>query len=55
MTTNEETITIPKRIYYELLNDSEWLRALEDAGVDNWEGCDFAQEIFAEWNKELEE
>ena len=55
MTNNEETITIPKRIYYELLEDSTWLAALEAAGVDNWEGSKHAQEIFAEWSKELEE
>lgn len=52
MTTNEETITIPKRIYYELLEDSTWLAALEAAGVDNWEDLGFAHEIYAEWNEE---
>jgi hypothetical protein len=26
--------------------DLAFLRALEDAGVDNWEGYDFARELF---------
>ena len=43
MTTNEETITIQKRIYYKLLEDSTWLAALEAAGVDNLEGSEHAQ------------
>lgn len=55
MTTNEETITIPKRIYDNLVSDADWLHALEAAGVDNWEGFDYAQEIYAEWQQEDEE
>ena len=55
MTTNEETITIPKHIYDNLVSDADWLHALEAAGVDNWEGFEHAQEIYAEWNRELEE
>ena len=52
MTDNEETITIPKLIYYELVNNADSLAALEAAGVDNQEGFDYAQEIYDEWNKE---
>ena len=55
MTDNEEMITIPKRIYDKLVDDSDWLAALESAGVDNWEGFDYAQEIFTKWNQEDEE
>ena len=55
MTDNEETVTISLKEYDQLLNDSDWLAALEDAGVDNWEGFEHAQEIYAEWNRELEE
>ena len=55
MTNNEETITISLKEYDQLLDDSERLQALNAAGVDNWEGFEHAQEIFAEWNKELEE
>jgi len=43
-----ETITIPKSEYESLLEDSEWLRCLENAGVDNWEGIDFARELLNE-------
>lgn len=38
----EETITISLKRYEELLVTEKFLRALEGAGVDNWEGYDFA-------------
>ena len=44
----EETITITKKEYQSLLQDSKWLQALEGAGVDNWSGYDYAREIFNE-------
>lgn len=25
-----------------------WLQCLEDAGVDNWSGCDYAADLFRE-------
>lgn len=45
---NEETVTISKKEYESLLEDRKWLQALEGAGVDNWEGYDFARELFNE-------
>lgn len=42
--TFEEMILIPKKEYDQLIENQKWLRALEAAGVDNWEGCDFAKE-----------
>ncbi len=39
-----EMILIPKKEYDQLIRDQKWLRALESAGVDNWEGCDSAKE-----------
>ncbi len=39
-----EMISITKKEYDQLVQDQKWLRALEAAGVDNWEGCDFAKE-----------
>lgn len=45
---NEETVTISKKEYQSLLEDSKWLQALENAGVDNWEGYDYARELFNE-------
>ncbi len=40
-----ETITITKKEYEKLKDDSKWLSCLEAAGVDNWEGYDFAREL----------
>lgn len=40
-----ETITIPIEKYYRL-RDAAWrLNALENAGVDNWDGYDYAVEL----------
>ena len=32
----------------------EWLAALEDAGVDNWTGIDYAHEVLEEWKQQEE-
>lgn len=48
METPVETITIPMTEYLSLLEASKWLTALENAGVDNWEGYDFARELLTE-------
>jgi len=42
---NEETITISKKEYESLKEDARWLQCLENAGVDNWQGIDYAYEI----------
>jgi hypothetical protein len=42
----EETVTITKEKYDSLVLDSLWLGALEAAGVDNWEGYDFAHDHY---------
>jgi hypothetical protein len=47
-----ETITIPKEEYDKLVRAARWLQALETAGVDNWGGYEFAQEVFDELEKE---
>lgn len=41
----EELITITVKEYNQLLKDSDWLRCLEQAGVDNWEGYSFAIDL----------
>lgn len=46
--TNEETITISKKEYEELYNDSLLLSFLEAHGVDNWEGWDDARREYRE-------
>lgn len=48
MFKDDETITITKKEYNSLLEDSKWLQALEGAGVDNWQGYDYAKELFNE-------
>ena len=49
---SEETVTISKE-EYDKLNDSErFLNALEAAGVDNWDGYGYAQDILEEWHNE---
>ena len=40
-----ETVTISNERYDELLDDERELYALYQAGVDNWDGFDEAQEI----------
>jgi hypothetical protein len=48
----EEMITIPKKEYEQLCEDSEFYHALRSAGVDNWDGWDYALEILEGWNNE---
>ena len=49
-----ETEDVPTMIlveegkYNELLEMERWVYALEAAGVDNWEGYGFAQDVFEE-------
>lgn len=37
---DEPDITIPKKLYDELVRDARFLSLLESYGVDNWEGWD---------------
>jgi hypothetical protein len=39
-----KSVTITQDEYDELLQDQKFLDALRAAGVDNWEGYEFAQE-----------
>jgi hypothetical protein len=45
---NENEITLPIERYTKMRRDIDKLRALEAAGVDNWEGYSYAMEILAE-------
>ena len=38
----EEMITITQKEYDQLRKDSDWLYYLERAGVNNWNGFDYA-------------
>ena len=44
----EETITITKKEYEQLQRDQWLLECLRGAGVDNWEGYDYAIEMMNE-------
>lgn len=37
-----ETITISKNEYDRLVKRDDWLECLEAAGVDNWQGIEYA-------------
>lgn len=41
-------VTITVKEYQELLESAAMLRALENAGVDNWTGYDYAMELLKE-------
>lgn len=51
----EETVTISKKFYEELIENDLWVRALGFAGVDNWDGYDFAKETYQELVEEARE
>lgn len=42
---DKEYIAIPQEEYADLLHDSKFLSALSAAGVDNWDGYDWALEL----------
>lgn len=43
-----KTMIINVETYNELITDSNFLSCLKNAGVDNWDGYEFAREEFAE-------
>lgn len=45
-------IEVSEDRYDELLDAEQFLEALSDVGVDNWNGYYLALEILEEWNKE---
>ena len=47
-----ENITISMAEYNDLVQDSEFLSCLRNAGVDNWGGYSDAQEAMNEGNEE---
>ena len=48
----EQQLIKMKEEYIELSKRDQWLTALEAAGVDNWDGIDYAVEILEEWEAE---
>lgn len=49
---NDEPLTITIDEYQYLLERSLMLSALEDTGVDNWDGYDYAIATYNEWLEE---
>ena len=47
---NKEMVSLSKAEYDELLEAKKMLSALRWAGVDNWDGYDYAMEILKELN-----
>lgn len=47
---SEEMITITKEEYKELLSQACFFNCLVAAGVDNWDGYEYAQEMYQEGN-----
>jgi len=45
-------IEVDQEDYEELLEKAFWLSCLEEAGVDNWTGYDYAKEIYEEKNSQ---
>lgn len=41
-----ETVTITRSEYEELIINQDMLSALREAGVDNWEGYNYAIDIY---------
>ena len=44
----EDFVRITRKEYEDLLDSEAFLIALEQAGVDNWEGYDYAREAYQE-------
>lgn len=49
---NTSDIWIDRELYEQLVRDSAFLDALRDAGVDNWYGYDYAQQLFEEQSED---
>ena len=52
LTLTMETVTITKKEYESLIEDQNWLNTLKNAGVDNWQGIDYAYEMLREQESE---
>lgn len=50
LTADGESVIISKKFYDELIEDQKIMIALQNAGVDNWEGYDDALATYHEEN-----
>lgn len=44
----EDLVLLDKDEYARLKERDNWLQCLDNAGVDNWEGCEYASELYRE-------
>jgi hypothetical protein len=51
----EPKVEISEALYRQLLERDNFLSALESAGVDNWDGYAYANELVEYWNNEHSE
>ncbi len=47
-----DRVFVPKERYDKLKRDAEMYYALQEAGVDNWDGYEYAMDILDEWEDE---
>jgi hypothetical protein len=50
----DDTVTMTKRTYLAIEKKLLWLECLEQAGVDNWAGIDYAYDLRTEYEEEDE-
>ena len=50
--SEQKMVTITEERYNDLLESELWELALDRAGVDNWEGYDYAREYYTEMKEE---
>ena len=48
MPKDSGVVTISKAEYDRLKKRDAWLGYLEEAGIDNWEGCEIATDLYKE-------
>jgi hypothetical protein len=46
--SDDDTVTIKRTEYARLQERDQWLECLEAAGVDNWDGFEYAQELLTD-------
>lgn len=54
-TKEPATITISKKFFEKLVEDSDFLDCLQACGVDNWEGYSLARQMYNENEAEAKE
>lgn len=47
---NGDVVTMSKSEYDDLMDDYLFLNCLRNAGVDNWDGYDFAIEAYSQYD-----